>query len=176
MSKVRELISAKQIQRAIVSIAREINGHYRHREFIIINVLQGADRFVFDLKKTLAVRRYPPKVLCITIHSYHCNDPMVNGPLKIYNDIPTEEIEGKHVLIVDDIIDTGYSLQWLIGHFQGKGPRTIRTCTLLDKQERREVPIVPDYYGFIIPNLFVVGYGMDLDGEYRELPYIGELV
>jgi hypoxanthine phosphoribosyltransferase len=175
MSKVRELISAKQIQRAISSIAQEINKDYEDKDFIIINVLQGADRFVFDLSNTLAKLRYPPKVLCITINSYHCIDPMVNGPLKIYNDIPTEEIEGKHILIVDDIIDTGHSLQWLIEHLQRKGPRTIRTCTLLDKQERREVPIVPDYYGFIIPNLFVVGYGMDLDGEHRNLPHIGEL-
>jgi len=174
MSKVRPFISSKQIQRAISSIAQEINDDYRDQDFIIINVLQGADRFVFDLENILAKLRYPPKVECIKITSYITQNS--TGVIKTHFTPPKEAIEDKHILIIDDIIDSGLSLQWLIRHFEQKCPRSIKTCTLLDKQERREVLITPNYYGFIIPNLFVVGYGMDLDGEYRELPYIGELM
>ena len=106
--------------------------------------------------------------------SSYGGDTKTSGAVKITKDL-NADIEGKDVLVVEDILDSGRTLNYLINYFRNRRPASVRICTLLDKPERREVPLTADYSGFDIPNRFVVGYGLDYDEKYRNLPYIGVL-
>lgn len=152
----------------IRELAAEISRDYEGREIRMVGILKGASFFMCELAKRITV---PVSIDFMQVSSYG-GATESTGTVKIRKDLD-ESIEGLDVMIVEDIIDSGRTLAFLGEFLKSKGARSIRYCTLLDKPERRVVDLKADYSGFEIPNRFVVGYGMDYDQKYRNLPYIG---
>jgi len=168
---VEPAISARAIDERVSELARQISQDYRDADdspLIVIGVLKGAWVFVADLVRKLSI---PLRCEFVRISSYGDSTRSSRNP-RLLLDV-TEPVSDRDILIVDDILDTGISLEWLIQHFAARHPRSLRTCVLLDKPARREVNVHPDYVGFDIPDRFVVGYGIDCAEQFRELPYIG---
>ena len=165
---IKTLISEKLLQERIKELAKQIEKDYENKEITIISVLRGAVFFTVDLSKNINNKI---NFEFIEVSSYG-NNLESTGEIKINKDI-SEAIEGKDVLIVEDIIDTGRTLKYLKEYLQSKKAKSIKICTLINKPERREVEVDVDYIGFDIPNKFVLGYGLDYEGYYRNLPYIG---
>lgn len=149
-------------------IAEQISTDYAGQQPVIVGVLKGAWVFTADLVRQLSI---PVRCDFVRLSSYGAGT-VPSGPPRLLLDL-TEPIAGQHVLVIDDIVDTGISLEWLHRHLLAKQPASLKTCVLLDKPARREVDVEPDYVGFEIPDRFVVGYGIDYAERYRELPYIG---
>ncbi|MCP4201387.1 MAG: hypoxanthine phosphoribosyltransferase [bacterium] len=166
-SPPRVLISEDELQHRIAELAAEIDRDYQEEELLCIGVLKGSVFFMVDLLKKVTV---PAKIDFLQTSSYRSGT--TPGEVRIRKDVDVA-IRGKHVLIIEDIVDTGHTLSTVLGLFRFRGASSVRLCALLDKHEAREVPISVDYSGFKIDNVFVVGYGLDLDERYRELPYIG---
>ena len=168
---VRTLITAAEIEARVDEIAAEVMRDYADKTITLICVLKGGVIFMVDLARKL---NQTVEFDFLDISSY--GDGMEStGIIKIDKDLENS-ITGKHVLLVEDIIDTGRTLSHLWKHLMGQRPATLRICALLDKQGRREVyDVTPDYVGFTIPNEFVVGYGLDYAQRYRNLSYIGVL-
>jgi hypoxanthine phosphoribosyltransferase len=165
------LISAERIQVRIEELAREIARDFRERRPItIVGVLTGSLIFLADLVRRLDL---PLRIGLIQASSYRGNTTTA-GELRIQPELQPE-VRGRHVLLLDDILDTGQTLHHLIRHLDGLGAASVRVAVLLRKQGRQEVPLEPDYCGFDIPNVFVVGYGLDYDDEHRHLPYVAIL-
>jgi|UniRef100_A0A7V5XYY2 hypoxanthine phosphoribosyltransferase len=166
--KVFPLISAEEVNKKVKELAEKISEDYQKKELVVIGVLKGAFIFLADLIRNLKI-----PVFCdfIKVSSYG-KATESSGVVKIVADI-SFPIENKDVLLVEDIVDTGLTLQYLLNHLQLKKPRTIKICALLDKPDRHKIEIPIDYLGFKIPNKFVVGYGIDYDERFRYLPYIG---
>ena len=164
------LISELQIQRRTSQLARQIAIDYQNREMVVIAVLKGAFVFTADLLRRLNKLGAEPFIDFIRASSYGAGTT-TSGELKIGMDV-TSPLKNNHVLLVDDIVDTGLTMTRLCDHMTGKGAASVKCCALLDKPSRREVKFVPDYVGFEIPDLFVVGYGLDFNEKYRYLPYI----
>lgn len=169
MTDIEVMIGAEEIQNKIVDIAKEINDKYKGQELYIICILKGAVVFTVDLIKKLSM---PVELDFMIVSSY--NGTETTGNINIIKDI-NGSIEGKNILIVEDIIDTGLTLYNVKNILNSRGPKSIEICTLIDKKERRKVELNSDYVGFDIPNEFIVGYGLDLDEKYRNLPYIGKI-
>lgn len=155
-----------ELQNRIKEMAEEIDKQYEGKEIIAICVLRGAIYFMADLTKNM---KTPMQIDFITITSYKGTES--TGNINIINDI-RENIEGKHVLIIEDIIDTGYTLTYLKKHILSKNPASLKIAVLINKQARRVVQCDVDFVGFDIENKYIVGYGFDLDNHYRNLPYI----
>ena len=169
MLKLDTLISEEKLQARIAELGAEISKDYEGKELVVLCVLKGGVMFMTDLVKHIEV---PLKMEFMVVSSYG-DAYKSSGLVKILKDLD-EPIEGKNVLIVEDIIDSGRTLSHLIEIFKKRNPRSIRLCTLLDKPERRVVSDVNvEYVGFRIPDEFVVGYSLDYDQRYRNLPYIG---
>ncbi len=166
----RVLITAEELAARVGELGRQISGDYVDREPVLVGVLTGAVVFLADLMRAIEV---PLQCELMGVSSYG-SASRSSGIVKITADLPVS-IEGRHVLIVEDIIDTGRTINYLKRNLETRHPRTLRICTLLDKIERREVPIDLDYVGFTIPNEFVVGYGLDHAGLHRNLPYLAAL-
>ncbi len=167
--KIRELISEKDVEDRIKEIAEQINKDYEGRPVHLICVLKGGAMFMCELAKRL---RGDVSFDFMSVSSYG-GGTVSSGVVRIVKDLD-ESLEGKDVLIVEDIIDTGRTLAYLIDVFKQRGPKSIKLCTLLEKPARRvERDVVVDYTCFTIPDEFVVGYGLDYDQRYRNLPYIG---
>ena len=166
--QIKVLLTKDEIQQKVLELAKSISADYSDRELVIISVLKGAFVFTSDLIRALTI---PVKVDFVQIGSYGASKTS-SGVMKIKKDID-EEIKGKNVLIVDDIIDCGYTLDFLLKHLKKKKPATVDICVLLDKLPRRRVEVPIRYKGFEIPDVFVVGYGLDYAESYRNLPYIG---
>ena len=164
------LVTQSQIEERVESLASEINRHYGNEEVTVVCVLSGALVFTADLIRELDA---PTRLDCIRADSYG-NATESSGQPRIAHSLKTDIVD-KHVLIVDDILDTGNTLVSIVQHLEGANPASIRTCVLLDKKERREADIEADFVGFEIPNAFVVGYGLDFAEHYRQLPCIGAL-
>lgn len=162
----RPLYSVEQIQKRVRELAGEISLEYRGRELLVVGILRGAFMFLSDLVRAI---RIPLTVDFIICSSYIKNS--TTGQVKVECDLKSD-IKGKNVLLVEDIADTGITLNFLREGLLQREPASLKICALLDKEERRitEVPI--DFIGFKIPNKFVVGYGLDYEGKYRNLPYI----
>ncbi len=161
--KLEKLIDEKDIQNKIDELSKEIKNYFgENEEIIVIGVLKGAFVFTADLVRRLGNN---VKVDFIRVSSYG-NEMQSSGDIKFIMDIK-EDIENKNVLIVDDIIDTGRTLQKLVEKFQERNPKNLKTCVLLDKKERREVDFDADFVGFEIPDKFVIGYGLDWAEEGR---------
>ncbi|MCS7185411.1 MAG: hypoxanthine phosphoribosyltransferase [Armatimonadetes bacterium] len=164
------LLTEEQIQRRIAELGAQISADYAGKELHLIGVLRGALMFMADLMRHLTV---PCSCDFIAIASYGM-DTKSSGVVRILKDLD-DSIQGKHVLIVEDIVDTGLTLNYILNLIRSRNPASVRVCALLDKPERRIVPVEIHYLGFTIPNRFVVGYGLDYAQKYRNLPYIGVL-
>jgi len=167
----RELISADDIQKRVSELAKQISADYADAgDVVLIGVLKGAFIFLADLSRQLTI---PRTIEFIAVSSYGSGS-VASGAVRLVMDV-RGNIEGRHVLIVEDIVDTGHTLSYLIGMLESHGPASIRTCTLLHKAERAEVDVEIDYIGFGIGDEWVVGYGLDYAEENRTLPYIGNV-
>jgi len=164
------LVAEKEIAARVAELGRAIARDYASADLVLVGVLQGAIPFVADLMRAVA--------LDLTIDflrtSSYGSGTTSSGAVQLVTDLSVD-VAGRHVLIVDDIVDTGHTLAALIRTLEARSPRSVRSCVLLDKTGRRETSITVDYVGFTIPNVFVVGYGLDYDGLYRNLPYVATL-
>ncbi len=165
------LISEAQLQARIRQLGEELSRDYEGKNPIVIGVLKGVVVFYADMIRQLKV---PCEMEFMWISSYEGTES--SGTVLVKHDL-SKDIKGRHVLILEDIYDTGRSLDFLYHHLLEKEPASLKICTLLDKPERRlsQITLQADYVGFTIPNEFVVGYGLDYDEYYRNLPYIGIL-
>lgn len=167
--KVDVLISEKEIDNSILEIADRINKDYEGEELTLICVLKGGVMFMCDLAKKLNLN---VRLDFMSVSSYG-SETKSSGVVKIIKDLD-DSIDGKNVLVVEDIIDSGNTLSYLMDILKKRGPKSIKLCTLLDKPSRREKKdVFVDYVCFEIEDKFVVGYGLDYDQRYRNLPYIG---
>ena len=168
--KVRVLITAQRIQARIRALANQIRKYFRGERLHLVSVLKGGVFFLTDL-----ARHIPGEVSFdfIAVSSYGQNTHS-SGQVRLTRDLDSS-IEGRTVIVVEDILDTGMTLQYLLRLFQQRKPKHLRVAVLLDKPERRIAAVHADYVGFTIPNEFVVGYGLDYSERYRNLPYVGVL-
>ena len=167
----RVLITEDQLQARIVEVAGEMNAVYSDDEPpILVCILKGAFMFLADLSRNLTFRH---EVDFMEISSYGSGTTS-SGAVRILLDLATD-IEGRHVVIVEDIVDTGHTLTYILRNFSSRNPASVRVATLLNKPSRREVDVPVNYVGFEIPNEFVLGYGLDYAQQYRNVPYIGVL-
>ena len=167
--KIRVLLSEDEVNKRISEVAAQISRDYQGKEIHLICILKGGVFFTCELAKRLEL---PVTLDFMSVSSYG-NDTKSSGVVRIVKDLD-EPLAGKDVLIVDDIIDSGRTLSYLIEVLKQRGPESIRLCTLLDKPERRvKKQVTVDYTCFTIPDEFVVGYGLDYAQKYRNLPYIG---
>lgn len=164
------LLSAEQIRVRVGALARQIKDHYQARPITIVGVLTGCLMFLADLVRHLDL---PVRLALIQASSYR-GAATRPGELHVQAEL-VPDLRGRHVLLVDDILDTGRTLAHLVQHLQTLEPASLRVAVLLRKQGRQEVPIEPDFCGFAIPDAFVVGYGLDYQDEYRHLPYVAVL-
>lgn len=165
------LISEEELHSRIAQLGEEITRDYAGKDPVILGVLKGVVVFYADMIRQI---RVPCQMDFMCLSSYHGTQS--TGNMVVRQDMSVD-VSGRHVLILEDIFDTGTSLDYTYHHVLSKKPASIRICTLLDKPERRKpgITLVPDYVGFTIPNEFVVGYGLDFNEHYRNLPYVGVL-
>ena len=164
---IPELISAEQIRTRVVELGKELTQLYAGETITCIGVLKGSALFLADLIREIDT---PLEIDFLGVSSYQGTTS--SGVVRITHDLRSS-VEGKHVLIVEDIVDTGLTLSYLLRNLASRNPKSLRVATLLDKPSRRKVEVPIDYAGFQIPDEFVIGYGLDLDELYRNLPYIG---
>ncbi len=163
------LIPEDRLQERIRELAAEISEDYKGKPLMLACILRGGVMFLTDLIRSLTI---PHTVDFMAVSSYGAGARETSGNVRITLDLQTS-VEGKDVLLVEDIIDSGYTITSVIQLLNTRQPRSLKVCTLLDKLERREVDVPIHYRGFEIPNKFVFGYGLDLDEYYRNLPFIG---
>ena len=164
------LFTESEISARVKAMGRQITQDYQGRSVCLVGILKGAVPFLVDLMRAVEL----PLAYDLMAVSSYGQSTKSSGTVRILKDLDIA-IEGREVLIVEDIIDTGLTLHYIYENLRSRKPSSIKTCTFLDKPSRREAPIEPDYNGFIIPDVFVVGYGLDYGEQYRDLPYIGEL-
>lgn len=165
------LITEEELQARIAELGKAISADYQSRDLLAVCILRGAVIFLSDLIRQIAV---PHEIDFMAVSSYGGTSTESSGVVRILMDLTTS-IEGRDVLIVEDIVDTGLTLDYIIDNLKTRRPASLRTCALLNKHERRKVDVPLDYVGFDIPNKFVVGYGLDYDEKYRNLPFVGVL-
>ena len=166
--KIRVLLGEDEVNKRINEVAEQINKDYAGKDIHLICILKGGVFFTCELAKRLTV---PVSMDFMSVSSYG-NGTTSSGAVRIVKDLD-EPLEGKNVLIVEDIIDSGNTLHYLVEILYKRKPESIKICTLLDKPQRRVADVHVDYVGFEIPDEFVVGYGLDYAQKYRNLPYIG---
>lgn len=167
--EIKELIGKEEINKRLDELATLLDAEYKGKEITAICVLNGAVYFGTELTLKMKTEM---KIEFIKISSYEGTES--TGVIKKQLDVEENAIKGKDVLIIEDIVDTGRSMNYLINHIKAKGPNSLKLCVLLSKPSRREVEVPIDYLGFEVPNKYVVGYGFDDEnGLYRNLPYIG---
>lgn len=164
------LISQSDLQARIRELGRQLSEEYAGETVTVVGVLKGSFLFMADLVRQLDI---PVQCEFLGVSSYG-NDTVSSGEVKLTSDL-TRPIHGQHVLVVEDIIDTGLTLAYILRTLAARAPASLKVCCLLDKRERRQIEIEADYVGFVIPNVFVVGYGLDYQGLLRNLPYVGVL-
>lgn len=171
---IREIVFTEpEIQARVDQLVLEIAHDCRSDNLVMVGILRGSFMFMADLVRDLYVHDLHPRIDFITLESYGAGTTS-SGQVRITKDIAVDVLDAD-VLIVDDILDSGRTLQFAQAHLVGKGARSVRTCTLLDKPGRRVAPVHADYVGFVIDDFFVVGYGLDYDSRYRELPYLAKV-
>ena len=169
MNEIKKLINEQDLNERITQIAKQIEKDFENEEIILVCILKGAVYFTVDLSKNIS--KIPVTLDFMKVSSYGSGTES-SGKVELKVDL-NSNIEGKNVIIVEDILDTGYTLNYLYYYLKSKNPKTLKICVLLDKKERREKEIAVDYIGFEIENKFIVGYGLDYDEKYRNLPYVG---
>jgi len=165
------LITEEELQTRVAELGQEISADYQDKDLRLVCILRGAVIFLSDLIRHITI---PHEIDFMAVSSYGGTRTESSGVVRILMDLTTS-IEGRNVLIVEDIVDTGLTLSYIIDNLKTRHPASLRVCVLLDKRERREVDVPLDYVGFVIPDKFVVGYGLDYDEKYRNLPFVGVL-
>lgn len=165
---VRVLLKEEEVEKRICEVAEMINRDYAGKQVHLICILKGGVFFTCELAKRLTV---PVSMDFMSVSSYG-GDTKSSGVIKIVKDLD-EPLRDKNVIVVEDIVDSGRTLSYLLDMLKARGPKSMALCTLLDKPDRRVIDVKVDYTGFQIPDEFVVGYGLDYDQRYRNLPYIG---
>ena len=168
IKKINVHLTEEQIEQRVRELGAEISKVYGDEAVCLICILKGSVFFTCELAKRITS---PVEIEFMSVSSYGSGTSS-SGVVRIVNDLGTS-IEGKNVLVIEDIIDSGRTLSYLLENLKTRNPKTLRLCTLLDKPDRRVVDVNVDYVGFVIPDEFVVGYGLDYDQKYRNLPYIG---
>lgn len=168
---VEVLLTEEQVDARISEIGAQISRDYEGREVHLVCVLKGGTFFTCELAKRISV---PVSLDFMSVSSYG-SDTKSSGVVRIVKDLD-EPLRGKDVIVVEDIVDSGRTLSYLLEMLKDRGPASLKLCTLLDKPERRVTDVKVDYTGFRVPDEFVVGYGLDYDQKYRNLPYIGMVV
>ena len=167
--ELKELIGKEELNKRIEELAKQIDENYKEQDIVAICVLNGAAFFAVDLTLKMKTKM---QVEFIKISSYEGTES--TGEIRKYLDIDKKKIEGRNILIIEDIVDTGRSMHYLIEHLKEKNPKDIKICSLLSKPSRREIEVNIDYLGFEVPNKFIIGYGFDdEEGFSRNIPYIG---
>ncbi len=164
------LFTEEQIQEIVRRIGGEISRDYAGKNLLLVSVLKGSVVFMADLMRAITI---PTRIDFMATSSYG-SGVKTSGVVKILKDLDLE-LAGYDIVIVEDILDSGKTLNYLMDLLQSRGPKSIRICTLFDKPERREVEVYPTYVGAQIPDAFIVGYGLDFDEKYRNLPFVGIL-
>ena len=165
------LLTEEQIQAKVSELGARISSDFAGRELTLVSVLKGSLPFMADLMRAITI---PVQIDLMEVSSYGGTATDSSGLVRILKDL-SSSIDGRDVLIVEDIIDTGLTLNYLVRYLRGKDPSSLRICTLLDKPARRLVEIAIDYLGFEIPDQFVIGYGLDYGERYRNLRFVGVL-
>jgi hypoxanthine phosphoribosyltransferase len=166
----RPIVTQEQMRMRIRELGRQITVDYANKDLILVGVLKGAYAFYADLARAI---RIPMRVDFLVVTSYS-GKPKSSGKVKMVTDL-TEDIAGRDVLLIEDIVDSGLTAQYLVSTLLKRKPKSIKICSLLSKPERREKNVSIDYVGFEIPNKYVVGYGLDYQQKYRNLPYLAVL-
>ena len=164
------ILTTEQIEARIKELGAKISKDYQANPPVLVGILKGALPFLADLMRAITI----PVVYDLMAVSSYGASTKSTGTVRIIKDLDLE-IEDRNVIIVEDIVDTGLTLQYLVENLRSRQPKSLKVCTLLDKPSRRRTPIQPDYNGFEIPDFFVVGFGLDYAEKYRNLPYIGVL-
>ena len=165
------LVSEELLQSRITELGAEISRDYKHESLHLVCILRGGVLFLTDLMRRIDV---PNTIDFMAVTSYGTAARQSTGQVRITMDLK-DEIYGRNVLLVEDIVDSGYTIASVLKFLETRHPRSLRVCTLLDKPERREVEVPIHYRGFTIPNKFVFGYGLDLDEYYRNLPFVASV-
>jgi len=164
------LFSEEQLKECVARLAEEINRDYAGKEILLVGILRGSFVFMADLCRAI---KLPCTLDFMSVSSYGKGSTS-SGRIHITKDL-SEDIAGQHVIVIEDILDSGNTLSYLLSYMENRNPASVRLCTLLDKPDRRVKPVEVHYSGFTIPDAFVVGYGLDYAEKYRNLPYIGIL-
>ncbi|SMB91517.1 hypoxanthine phosphoribosyltransferase [Desulfonispora thiosulfatigenes DSM 11270] len=164
------LLTEEQIKTKVAELGAQISKDYKGKDLIVICILKGATPFMADLIREIKI---PMAIDFMAVSSYGVSTQS-SGVVRILKDLDTG-IENKDVLIIEDIVDSGLTLKYLLENLSSRKANSVKVCTFLEKTERREINVIPDYKGYDIPNEFVVGYGLDFAEKYRNLPYIGVL-
>ena len=167
---LKVLITEEELRECVKKLGEQISRDYQGKNLLMVSVLKGSVVFMSDLMRSITI---PALIDFMSVSSYG-SGVKTSGVVKIIKDLD-QQLEGKDLLIVEDILDSGMTLSYLSQLLRARNPRGIRIATLLDKPERRTADIQADYYGFRVPDAFVVGYGLDYSEKYRNLPYIGVL-
>lgn len=165
------LLSEEQLKEIVQRLGAEITNDYKGKKLVLVSVLKGSVIFMADLMREIKI---PCSIDFMSVSSYG-SGTKTSGVVKIIKDLDTDVVEGSDLLIVEDILDSGVTLEYLMKILSARNPNSIRICTLLDKPERRKANVFADYAGAQIPDAFVVGYGLDYDEKYRNLPFVGAL-
>lgn len=164
------IIPENELQDIVKNLGKQISEDYKDKDLLLVSILKGSIMFMSDLMKNIDI---PCNIDFMAVSSYG-SGAKTSGVVKIIKDLD-KSIEGKDLLIVEDILDSGRTLSYIKEILMARHPKSIRICTLFDKPDRREVDLYADYIGSKVPNEFIVGYGLDYDEYYRNLPYIGAL-
>jgi hypoxanthine phosphoribosyltransferase len=167
----RVLVDEKSLQTRVRELGQEISADYKDSDLILICVLKGGVAFLTDLMRNITI---PHEIDFLAISSYGAGQRESTGAVRLLMDLKAD-IAGRDVLIIEDIVDSGQTMEYLLRTLGARQPASLRICTLLSKPSRRVVDVPLDYVGFEIPNEFVLGYGLDLDEKYRNLPYVAVL-
>ena len=165
------LVTEEQLQAKVAQLGARISQDYAGKDLLLVSILKGAVVFMADLMRAVTI---PCSIDFMVVSSYGGTNTETTGLVKIVKDLDAD-LTGKDVLIVEDILDTGVTLSNLVPMLKMRNPSSVKICAILDKPTRRKADIQPDYEGFQVPDEFVVGYGLDYNDKYRNLPYVGVL-
>ncbi len=164
------VFSKAEIQKRVLELGERISKDYKGEDLLLVGVMKGAFIFMADLARAISI---PVSIDYIGISAFHSRSKG-RGAVRLSSDL-NENISGKNVLIVEDIINSGLTVEYIINNLRAREPKSVKICTLLDKTDKRRNDFRPDYAGFTIPNIYVIGYGLDYQDSYRNLPYIAAL-
>lgn len=166
-TKKKVLFSREEINNKVEELGKKLTEDYKDKDLVVVSLLKGSFIFTADLVREIEVNT---QIEFMTTSSYGHSEES-SGTVKIVNDLKID-VEGRDILIVDDITDSGLTMKFIMDHIKQLNPNSIKSCVLLDKPDRRTVELVPDYVGFTIPDLFIVGYGLNYGNHYRNIPFI----